>query len=77
MKSKNVVWHKGHIQKEDRSKLLGYKNKVLWFTGLSGSGKSTIAHELEKKLYENLALSKRADCVSRHFSYFRSRIQYN
>lgn len=49
---KNLRWHHGHVSKEERNKLLGYKNKVIWFTGLSGSGKSTIARELEKKLFE-------------------------
>ncbi len=39
------------LQKEDREKRLGQKSKVLWLTGLSGSGKSTIAQELERKLY--------------------------
>ncbi len=52
MKSPNVTWHHGKIAKEDRNNLLGYNNKVLWFTGLSGSGKSTIAAELEKELHE-------------------------
>lgn len=48
----NVVWHDHKISKKDRSKLLKFNNKVLWFTGLSGSGKSTIACEVEKKLHE-------------------------
>ncbi len=52
MKSTNIVWHDGHISKESRSKLLSYNNRVLWFTGLSGSGKSTIAREIEKKMYK-------------------------
>ena len=60
-KSPNVVWHHGHVTKEDRSKLLGFGNKVLWFTGLSGSGKSTIAREVEKKLHEKGILSYALD----------------
>lgn len=52
MKSENTVWNDGKISKEDRSKLLGYNNKVIWFTGLPGSGKSTLGKELEKKLHE-------------------------
>ncbi len=39
------------LQRADREKLLNQKSKVLWLTGLSGSGKSTIAQELERKLY--------------------------
>lgn len=39
------------LQREDREKMLGQKAKVLWLTGLSGSGKSTIAEALERKLY--------------------------
>ncbi len=52
MKSTNVTWHHGEIKRKHRSKLLGYENKVLWFTGLSGSGKSTVARKLEEKLYD-------------------------
>ncbi len=51
-KATNITWHHGHISKEDREKLLGQKGVTLWFTGLSGSGKSTVAHEVEKILYE-------------------------
>ena len=40
------------IGKDERNKLSGHASKVIWFTGLSGSGKSTIANALEKKLYE-------------------------
>ncbi len=54
---KNVVWHEGKVTREKRGKLLGYKNKVVWFTGMSGSGKSTIARELEHRLYEKGILS--------------------
>ena len=56
-KSPNVKWHNSCVSRQERSNLLGYNNKVLWFTGLSGSGKSTIAHALEKKLYEKGVLS--------------------
>ena len=41
------------MPREDREKVLNQTSKVLWFTGLSGSGKSTIAEGLEKKLFEN------------------------
>jgi adenylylsulfate kinase len=39
------------IQREDREERLGQRSKVLWFTGLSGSGKSTIAQHLERRLF--------------------------
>ena len=41
------------LQRKDREKFLGQHSKVLWLTGLSGSGKSTIALHLERKLYNN------------------------
>ena len=40
------------LQREDREKRLNQKSKVFWLTGLSGSGKSTIAQHLERKLYK-------------------------
>ena len=49
---KNIVWHNTNVNREDREKLIKQKGIVLWFTGLSGSGKSTIASALEKKLYD-------------------------
>ena len=49
-KSENVVWHEGKIKKEDRERFLRQKGVILWLTGLSGSGKSTIGHELEYRL---------------------------
>ena len=48
--SPNVKWHHSCVKHEDRCKIVGQDNKVLWFTGLSGSGKSTIAHALEEEL---------------------------
>lgn len=48
---KNVVWHKTTIKKDDRTKLLNQKPFLLWFTGLSASGKSTIANIVEQKLF--------------------------
>ncbi len=48
----NIVWHSSTINKIDRQKLNQHKSGILWFTGLSGSGKSTIANALEKRLYE-------------------------
>ncbi|WP_152184262.1 adenylyl-sulfate kinase [Sulfurimonas indica] len=49
----NIVWHQSHITKQDRAKLTRQKPCILWFTGLSGSGKSTIANALEEILYHN------------------------
>lgn len=47
-----VVWHKTTITKEKRGKSLEQKPFLLWFTGLSASGKSTIANIIEQKLFE-------------------------
>ncbi len=52
-KSTNIKWHHGKITKVDRVKLLNQKGVTIWLTGLSGSGKSTIAVELEHALIEN------------------------
>ena len=52
VKSSNVYWHEGLVNKEDRENLHKHKGICIWYTGLSGSGKSTIAREVEKKLYE-------------------------
>jgi len=51
-KSQNITWHHAIITKEDREQLLSQKGVTLWFTGLSQSGKSTLATEVEKRLYE-------------------------
>lgn len=50
-KSNDIVLHEGKVTKEERQKQNRYKSCVLWFTGLSGSGKSTIAADVEKKLH--------------------------
>lgn len=47
-----IIWQKNKIKLEDRRKLTNQKNKVIWLTGLSGSGKSTIASHLEKELFD-------------------------
>lgn len=49
--STNIVWHDSKVSKEDRQELKQHKSAILWFTGLSGSGKSTISSALEKELY--------------------------
>jgi adenylylsulfate kinase len=51
-KSTNIVWHEAHITQTARETLAGHKGAVLWFTGLSGSGKSTIANAVEAALHE-------------------------
>ncbi len=51
-RASNVHRQKLDIDKATRRAMNGHKSKVLWFTGLSGSGKSTIANALEKALYE-------------------------
>ncbi len=50
IKDENIVWHKHAIDKEFRAKLKQQKPVILWFTGLSGAGKSTVAGALENKL---------------------------
>lgn len=60
-KATNVHWHHGEITREDRNRLLGQKGATLWFTGLSGSGKSTVAVALEKALFEQGRLCYRLD----------------
>jgi len=50
MMDKNIVWHETHVTKEERAKLKQQKPCILWLTGLSGSGKSTIANAVESKL---------------------------
>ncbi len=52
IRATNITWHEGHVRREDREKLLGQKGATVWFTGLSGSGKSTIAFTLEHALVE-------------------------
>lgn len=49
-KATNITWHDGHVTKRDREKLLKQKGVTVWFTGLSGSGKSTVAREVERIL---------------------------
>ena len=51
-KATNVTWHEHKVTKEEREALLKQKGMVLWFTGLSGSGKSTVANEVAYQLYQ-------------------------
>jgi len=48
----HIIPHQHAISSEDRQRQNGHKGHVLWFTGLSGSGKSTVASEVERKLFE-------------------------
>ena len=49
-KATNIVWHQGAVTRADRERLNGHRGATVWFTGLSGSGKSTIAVAVEKAL---------------------------
>ncbi len=60
-KATNVHWHEGDITRDHRAKILGHRGATLWFTGLSGSGKSTVAVELEGMLNEMGVLAYRLD----------------
>ena len=60
-KATNVHWHGGEINRPERGQLLGHGGATLWFTGLSGSGKSTIAVALEQALYQRGVLVYRLD----------------
>ncbi|MBU8791751.1 adenylyl-sulfate kinase [Oceanobacillus caeni] len=51
-KSTNIVWHESEVTKAKRQELNGHKSAILWFTGLSGSGKSAISVKLETALLE-------------------------
>ena len=48
----NVVWHPHPVTVAEREQLHGHRGVVLWFTGLSGSGKSTVAGALEEALHK-------------------------
>ena len=56
-KATNITWHQSALTKTDRENLLKQKGVVIWFTGLSSSGKSTIAHAVEEELYRRGHLS--------------------
>ena len=49
-KATNITWHGGHIGRPEREELLGQRGATVWLTGLSGSGKSTIAVAVEAEL---------------------------
>ena len=57
----NLTWHAGDVTREDRHELLKQKGAIVWMTGLSAAGKSTIAVELEKLLLERHKHAYRLD----------------
>src|SRR4051812_36982187 len=52
IRATNITWHEGSVKREERAALLKQQGVTLWFTGLSGSGKSTIAYTLEHALVQ-------------------------
>jgi adenylylsulfate kinase len=54
----NIKWHEASITRQDKERLLNQKGVLLWFTGLSAVGKSTLANALENELFH-------CDCLSR------------
>lgn len=51
-KSSNVVWHNATVTRKRREKMNGHGSVILWFTGLSGAGKSSLAHAVEEELHQ-------------------------
>ena len=56
-KSKNVVWQQQCVSRQQREKLNNHRGAILWFTGLSGAGKSTISSQVEAALHEKRVLT--------------------
>jgi adenylylsulfate kinase len=52
MSTPQITWHQHNVTREDRERLKQHRGCVVWFTGLSGSGKSTVANLVERQLYE-------------------------
>lgn len=52
MKTRNIVWHRAQVTKLDRQRLNGHKSAVIWFTGFSGAGKSSLSVAVEKELHK-------------------------
>ncbi len=52
MEENHVVWHEVFVKRSDRNRLNNHKSGLIWITGLSASGKSTIAHSIEKELFK-------------------------
>lgn len=49
----HVVWHEHNVTRTDRERLCGHRGCVVWFTGLSGCGKSTVANLVDRRLHES------------------------
>jgi len=49
--SRDLFWHRGQIDRSHREQQNGHRSALVWFTGLSGAGKSTIAHGVEERLH--------------------------
>ncbi|HSU65381.1 MAG TPA: adenylyl-sulfate kinase [Tepidisphaeraceae bacterium] len=60
-KATNITWHEGSVSRQERERLLGQKGVTVWMTGLSGSGKSTIACLLEQMLLQKRKHAYRLD----------------
>ena len=52
IKATNITWHEGHVGRAERESMLEQKGALIWFTGLSASGKSTIAYTVEHALVQ-------------------------
>ncbi len=50
-KATNITWHDSHVSRAERNELNGHKGAVLWFTGLSACGKSTVANTVDHMLH--------------------------
>ena len=48
----HVTWHQHHVSRQEREALNGHRGCVVWFTGLSGCGKSTVANVVDHKLHQ-------------------------
>ncbi len=57
VKTQNITWHEGHVDRKEREKLLQQKGCTIWLTGLSASGKSTLAFTLEHALLQRNRLT--------------------
>jgi bifunctional enzyme CysN/CysC len=59
--STNITWHPGGLARDERARITGGEGATLWFTGLSGSGKSTVATAVEKRLVHDGRAAYRLD----------------